>query len=103
MRNLDTYNNRMIEEIRNNWLDPDSYFFACKSTNVDLEEEKVEEEYTLSDKEVEQLKQECESDDFNHLDKYDWAELLEEFTGESIHSDDIVKVDLATNTITYLH
>lgn len=101
MRNLDTYNSRAVEENRNNWLDPDYPFFNQESTNVDLEIVKDEEEYTLSDKEVEQLKKECESDNFKHLDKYDWAEILEELTGDSIHSDDIVRVDLETNTITY--
>ena len=68
---------------------------------MDLEIEKEEYEYTLSDEQVEMLKEECESDDFSHLDNYDWAELLEEFTGERFYTEDIVGVDLETNTITY--
>lgn len=101
MGNLDSYNSRVVEESRNKWLNPDYIFFNQESTNAEREVEKSAEEYTLLDEEVKKLKQECESDDFKHLDKYDWAELLEELTGERIHSNDIVKVDLETNTITY--
>ena len=35
------------------------------------------------------------------LDKYDWAEVLEELVGGIIVSDDIVKIDLERNIITY--
>ena len=102
MGRLDSYNENKVNEWEDKWLDPDYNFFTYKSTNVEMEREKEEYEYTLSDEQVEWLKKECESDDFNHLDKYDWAELLEEFTGEWINTEDIVKVDLETNTITYM-
>ena len=102
MGRLDSYNENKVNEWEDKWLDPDYIFFTCKSTNVEMETEKEENEYTLSDNQVEWLKKECESDDFNHLDKYDWAELLEEFTGEWINTEDIVKVDLESNTITYM-
>ena len=102
MGNLDYYNDRMVEKYRDNWLNPDYNFFPQQSTILEMEIEKRECEYTLSDEQVKMLREECESDDFTHLDNYDWAELLGEFTGKSIYSDDIVKVDLETNTITYL-
>lgn len=102
MSRLDLHNQRVVEDYESKWLDPDYNFFGIESTKVDMEIEKYKEEYTLSDEEVEQLKRECESDDFKHLDKYDWAEILEEFTGERIRTEDIVSIDLNTNTIAYM-
>ena len=101
MGRYDLYNERMVESLRDDWLNPNYIFFSQESTNVDMEIEKEEVEYTLSEEQLEMLKEECESDDFSHLDNYDWAELLEEFTGERIYTEDIVSVDLETNTITY--
>lgn len=101
MANLDLHNSRMVEEHENNFLNPDYNFFAPKSTNVEMEIEKEEEEYDLSDEEVEKIKSEWEVDDLTELDKYDWAEVLEEFVGGIIVTDDIVKIDLEKNIITY--
>lgn len=102
MGRYDSYNERMIESQRDDWLNPDYNFFTLESTKVDMEIEKEEYEYTLSEEQVEMLREECESDDFSHLDNYEWAELLEEFTGQRIYTKDIVSVDLETNTITYM-
>ena len=99
---LQRHNDSVLADWESKMLNPDYSFYGCQSENVETEIEKWEDEYTLSDEQVEALKKECESDDFEHLDKYDWAELLEEYTGERVNSDDIVKVDLETNTITYL-
>ena len=101
MGNLDLHNARMVEEYESNWLNPDYNFFTLESTNVELEREKEEEEYDLSDEEVEKIKSEWEVDDLTELDKYDWAEVLEELVGGIIVSDDIVKIDLERNIITY--
>ena len=101
MGNLDLHNARMVEEYESNWLNPDYNFFTSKSTNVELEREKEEEEYDLSDEEVEKIKSEWEVDDLTELDKYDWTEVLEELVGGIIVSDDIVKIDLERNIITY--
>lgn len=100
--NSNYYNDMVVERCRDRYLDPDNYFFENQSNISDYEEEKEEFEYELSNREVEWLKKECESDDFEHLGKYEWAEILEELTGERIRTEDIVNIDLATNTITYL-
>lgn len=99
---LQRHNERVLADWESRLLNPTYNLYGRESENVEMETEKCEEQYTLSEEQVAALKKECESDDFEHLDKYDWAELLEEYTGECVHSDDIVKVDLETNTITYL-
>lgn len=101
MGNLDLHNARMVEEYESNWLNPDYNFFACKSTNVDFETRKEVGEYELLEQDIEKIKSEWEVDDLTELDKYSWAEVLEEFVGGIIVTDDIVKIDLETNIITY--
>lgn len=101
MGNLDLHNARMVEEHESNWLKPDYNFFVLESTNVDCETKKEVEEYELLEQDIEKIKSEWEVDDLAELDKYDWTEVLEEFVGGIIVSDDIVKIDLDRNIITY--
>lgn len=101
MRNLDSYNERMVETLRDNWLDQDRNFFGANSTKVDREAEKEEEEYEFSEDEIERIKSEWQVDDLAELDKYDWSEILEEFVGEFFVTDNIVKIELESKTITY--
>ena len=101
MGNLNLHNARMVEEHESNWLNPDYNFFAHKSTNVDSDTRKEVEEYELLEQDIEKIKSEWEVDDLSELDKYDWAEVLEDFVGGIIVTDDIVKIDLERNIITY--
>ena len=55
MMNLDTYNSRMVEEGRDNWLNPEYSFFGQQSTNVDYESETEEEIYEFVDSEIEEI------------------------------------------------
>ena len=101
MMNLDTYNSRMVEEGRDNWLNPEYSFFGQQSTNVDYESETEEEIYEFVDSEIEEIKAEFEVEDLEELDKYVWAEILENLTGDVIYSKNIIKIDLESKTITY--